>query len=323
MSIEEQTVGHADHAHGERHVREVLQRHRDQQQRQVRQVELGELAQRDRLLPRIAPAHQTHDTHVLQSWFAILALGPAVITFQPRMSLRDRISVIMVVEDADTERTVLPTASAVLGIQTSGRVRAEAGLLSIAGVTGVQDVARKYAYVGRTSSLLVRFTPQGAACLGVPTSELASRSIGLHEILPPARVDCMHERVLAARTAADRVAVVEDFLVQLPFTGDPLVAHALKLLASSSTRPIHIAEVSRLLGLSERQLERRFLQRVGVTPKRFATLRRFERAIASARTAPSLTAVALDAGYYDQSHFVREFRRFTGVSPGALLGMPR
>jgi AraC-like DNA-binding protein len=243
------------------------------------------------------------------------------------MSVRDRIAAIMVVEDADTERTVLPTAGAVLGIQTSGRVRAETGLLSIAGVTGVQNVARKYAYVGRTTSLLVRFTAQGAACLRVPASELASRSIGLHDILPPGRVDRMQERVLAARTVADRVAVVEDFLIQLPFAGDPLVAHALKLLASSpsttraacSTRPIHVAEVARLLGLSERQLERRFLERVGVTPKRFATLRRFERAVAFTRTAPSLTAVALDAGYYDQSHFIREFRRFTGVSPGALF----
>jgi AraC-like DNA-binding protein len=251
------------------------------------------------------------------------AFGPAVITFQPRMSLRDRISAIMLVEDADTERMVLPTASAVLGIQTSGRVRAETGLLSVAGVTGVQNVARKYAYVGKTTSLLVRFTPQGIACLGVPACQLASRNIGLHEILRPDRVERMHERMRAARTAADSVAVLEDFLAQLPFTGDPLVAQALKLVASSSTRPTGVAEVARLLGLSERQLERRFLERVGVTPKRFATLRRFERAIASASTTPSLTAVALDAGYYDQSHFIREFRRFTGVSPGTLLRTPR
>jgi AraC-like DNA-binding protein len=269
------------------------------------------------------PVHQADKTHVVQSPFGIQAFGPAVIAFQPRMSLRDRISAIMVVEDADTERTVLPTAGAVLGIQTSGRVRAETGLLTIAGVTGVQNVARTYTYVGRTSSLLVRFTPQGAACLGLPASELASRSIGLHEILRADRVDRMHEAVIAARTPADRVAVLEDFVAQLPFTGDSLVAEALKLVASSSTRAIRIAEVARLLGLSERQLERRFLERVGVTPKRFAMLRRFERAIASARTTPSLTAVALDAGYYDQSHFVREFRQFTGVSPGALLRTPR
>lgn len=252
----------------------------------------------------------------------MIQLVSAVTRFQPRAELRDRVASIEVILNADDEHTILPSSSAVLGVQVSGRVRGPSGLLSTAGVTGLQECARTYAYVGATTSLLVRFTPQGAACLGVPASTLTSRNVGLDDFLKPARVREMHERVGAAPNDAARVAALEDFLVALPFEDDPLVARALELVAPS-TGDVRVAVVARSLGLSERQLERRFLQRVGITPKRFATLLRFERALALARTAPSLTAAALDAGYYDQSHFIRDFRRFAGIAPGELLRVPR
>src|SRR5665213_303471 len=72
--------------------------------------------------------------------------------------------------------------------------------------------------------------------------------------------------------------------------------------------------------LSERQLERRFLLRVGMMPKRFARLARFERAVSLMDSASALAAVAQLAGYYDQSHFVREFRAFAGTAPAAWRG---
>jgi transcriptional regulator GlxA family with amidase domain len=198
-------------------------------------------------------------------------------------------------------------------------VRTGDGLLSVAGVTGIQQTARRYAYVGDTATILVRFTPQGAGCLGVPASELASRSVALDELLPPARAREAHERFLDAPGMVERVAVVEQLLRGLPFAPDPLVARALALIGPTAGEDASIAAVARSLGLSERQLERRFLLRVGITPKRFATLRRFERAVALAKTAPSLTSAALAAGYYDQSHFIRDFRRFTGTTPSDLL----
>jgi AraC-like DNA-binding protein len=77
--------------------------------------------------------------------------------------------------------------------------------------------------------------------------------------------------------------------------------------------------------MSERQLERRFLARVGVTPRSWATLRRFERAVALAAATPDapLTNVALDAGYYDQSHFIRDVRRRAGQRPTTLFRRAR
>ena len=184
----------------------------------------------------------------------------------------------------------------------------------MAGVTGIQSTAKRYSYDAKTGSLLVRFTPQGAACLGVPVAELSGRSIALDTILPRARVAEVLEQLGEASCAVTRIAVVERWLAELPYEDDPLVTRAVTLL-SEAHEEASVSAIAAALGVSERQFERRFLARVGVTPKRFATLRRFERALAQATTAPSLTAAALDAGYYDQSHFIRDFRRFAGSSP--------
>ena len=229
---------------------------------------------------------------------------------------------ISVVENAAAENLVLPSTSAVLGLQFRGRVRVGERPLSLAGVTGIQGAARRYTYVGDTGSVLVRFTPQGAACLGVPAGELSDRHVALEDLVAPARVAEASERLHAARDDRARVDVVEALLLELPFARDPLVTRAIDLLANAHDGAT-VAAIARALGTSERQFERRFAARVGLTPKRFARLRRFEHAVALARSTPSFSAVAQAAGYYDQSHFIRDFRGFVGVAPGAGLAVLR
>jgi AraC-like DNA-binding protein len=241
-----------------------------------------------------------------------------MLSFQPHEALRSRVLDIRVIESDGGETTVLPGAAAVLGFQYRGRVRGEAGLLSLAGVTGLASGPRRYTYEPHTASILVRFTPQGAACLGVPASELSGRSVPLDALLSPLRVHELSQRLLDASHLDERVALVQALLLELPFAPDRLVARAIARL--SPPRPPAIAEVARELDIGERQLERRFLARVGITPKRFATLRRFERALALAGSAPSLGQLAQQSGYYDQSHLIREFRAFAGAPPAKLLG---
>lgn len=243
--------------------------------------------------------------------------------FRPHPSLASRVHSIEIVEAGDRDVTVLPSASAVLGVQLRGRVRAGPHLLTTAGVTGIQQSARTYTYLGDTTSILVRFTPQGATCLGVPAAELSDRSVALDDLLPARRVRELGERLAAVASPADGVRLVEALLLELPAARDTLVARALDLLDPPAGAGASVAAVARALGVSERQLERRFLARVGVTPKGFATLRRFERAVEAARSSPSLAAAALQAGYYDQSHFIRDFRRFAGATPGEFLRASR
>jgi transcriptional regulator GlxA family with amidase domain len=107
----------------------------------------------------------------------------------------------------------------------------------------------------------------------------------------------------------------------LPAAPDPLVSRAIALLRAHRRwdGPL-VRHLVAELPTSERQLERRFERVVGLTPKRYAALLRFERAVAALRTGVALGTVAIEAGYYDQAHFNRDFRRFAGTTPTRLGG---
>jgi transcriptional regulator GlxA family with amidase domain len=79
-----------------------------------------------------------------------------------------------------------------------------------------------------------------------------------------------------------------------------------------------VAEVAARLGVQARQLERRFKLRVGLSPKYFARIRRFQRVFPEVEGAGWVEAAAA-CGYYDQAHLIRDFRAFAGEPPAALV----
>ena|SRR5580658_7472008 len=87
-----------------------------------------------------------------------------------------------------------------------------------------------------------------------------------------------------------------------------------------------ISSLSVRLGMSARQLQRRFISRVGYSPKMFQSVLRFQRLLnlfARASEPRNLAHAAADAGYCDQAHMTREVRRFAGESPGTLFAGAR
>lgn len=260
----------------------------------------------------------------------------SVRRYTPSPHLASRVAAIVVMENAAGEAPVLPVPGAVMGVQFRGRIHGEEGPLSQAGVTGIQAAVRRFVHPQVTGSVLVRFTSQGAASLGVPAEKLLNRSVSLEYVLGRARSAELCERLCEAPSDKARVRAVEHFLMSLPFASDRLVVHATGLL--SQPNPLSVADTAAQLGVSERQLERRFRGRVGVSPKQFARLARFERAMMIAKTplpatswvsddaseqAPSLAMIAQRAGYYDQSHLVRDVREFAQVTPRQLFSRPR
>lgn len=152
--------------------------------------------------------------------------------------------------------------------------------------------------------------------LGVPADELAERHTSLEDLWGRA-ARTMRERLALAGPADRQLDLFESLLAaRLPRIRalHPAVAEALaRFDPSDDVR----AMVSRS-GYSHRRFAVLFRRAVGLVPKRFARVRRFQVALerVAAQPAASWTDLALAAGYSDQSHFNRDFREFSGVSPG-------
>lgn len=76
------------------------------------------------------------------------------------------------------------------------------------------------------------------------------------------------------------------------------------------------AAISKIYGLSERYTQKLFLDMVGIAPSAFFSVHRFNKSLQLVLSSnQQLTSIAYDCGYYDQAHFIREFRKFTGITP--------
>ncbi|MGH9662021.1 MAG: helix-turn-helix domain-containing protein, partial [Bryobacteraceae bacterium] len=126
------------------------------------------------------------------------------------------------------------------------------------------------------------------------------------------------ERIAEAASDRARAAIVERMLRPAPPQPAGAIDHALARIEIAAA-PGGVARLARETGMSERQLERAFADRVGISPKLLARIDRFQRALRAVEEAGvSGAAVAADLGYYDQAHLIRDFREFTGSTPSRL-----
>jgi AraC-like DNA-binding protein len=167
----------------------------------------------------------------------------------------------------------------------------------------------------------VRFRP-GAAIdlLGVPAHELRDADVSVSDVWGR-RGRSLDARLAAASTSSEAVRALEAELVsRLGSAGAPdrRVGHAVHVLRVAGGE-LPIPAVGASVGVSERQLERLFEERVGYGPKLFARIVRLQRSTASiaARSGSmaSWASLAAECGYADQAHLIREFRALTGVTP--------
>ena len=133
----------------------------------------------------------------------------------------------------------------------------------------------------------------------------------------------LRERLLNTPGIAARFELLENYLrgrLNRARPLDPGLAWAADQLASSAGE-IRVGALNGCMGLSRRQFIERFRRQVGFSPKLFARILRFDRAVAEVRTMSRVawTEIAYRCGYYDQAHFNRDFRLFTGATPGEFL----
>ena len=181
----------------------------------------------------------------------------------------------------------------------------------------ILDTAQQVALIG------VQFRPGGAASmLGISASELRNTNVAL-DVLWGADAHDLRDRMLTARTPEARFHALEAALMaRLARHAPPHPAVTYALRAFHAVPQMRtVAEVANRVSLSSRRFIQVFSEAVGLPPKTYCRVRRFQAALRTiSRGEPiSWAHLAASCGYYDQAHFIHDFRAFSGLPPSAYL----
>jgi AraC-like DNA-binding protein len=174
---------------------------------------------------------------------------------------------------------------------------------------------------GRASGIHIDLAPTAAYSLfGIPLHELTDRTVALEDVLDEPD---LAERLHDAPGWEARFALLDELLHRRLRAAAPPsegVVHAWRRLRESGGR-VRIGSLAAELGWSRARIVARFREQVGLPPKAVARIIRFERARAAAEASerPDWTRIALEFGYYDQSHLINDFRAVTGRTPTTFL----
>lgn len=234
--------------------------------------------------------------------------------FEPGDLLRPYIRYFVISEsEQGGDYKVLPDTSLVMGFQYKGNLTPEpgkkAGALSGYGATDLQDQYRIFKSSDNVGSVLVYFNETGASYFFKnPVNELFSEGIALDNFVCQSRLNHIHEQLCEAQSDIQRIVIVENFLLTMykHSDTDQLVKNALKLIYATKGN-IRMKQLAQELHTSQSPLEKRFRNIIGATPKKFASIVRFQAIANELSSMGSLTNAAYQAGYYDQAHFIKDF----------------
>ncbi len=171
----------------------------------------------------------------------------------------------------------------------------------------------------------VSFAPGSAgAFLGIPIHQLTDRICDLRELWGPEAGELL-DRLREAATPTARAALLDAVLLRKRArarTSDPVLAAGVELIRSHGGR-LSMRALADELEVSERRLERLFLAGVGVSPKKLSRIARLhtvlERLARPSASQPSWGALAVELGFADQAHMIREFRSLAGTTPAGFV----
>ena len=220
----------------------------------------------------------------------------------------------------DSSYSTLPDGCPGIVIQLpTALIDSSGAQIPVAFVYGQTIQQRTFHTTAGTRTLGVVLEPGALrALLDLDAHILTDDCLDLSELLP-ADSDFL-ERMATRKKPTAQIAMLEDFLRRLlrkrRIYEEWRTLRTAYNLISEDAKLRSIAEIRSELGISERSLERRFRQRVGVSPRLYGRIVRFQSAMNYMRAgAADFTALAHNSHYSDQSHFIREFKEFAGTTP--------
>ncbi|HWV28948.1 MAG TPA: helix-turn-helix domain-containing protein [Dyadobacter sp.] len=190
---------------------------------------------------------------------------------------------------------------------------------------GQLDTYRNVCVKGKIRLLIAVLHPFGAAALfKIPASELRNQIIGCADCFG-ANFESVSDQIASSPAIHDKIRAAEHFLLsrlQNPTHDNTLVTNTIDIIHSQNGL-ISVAQLTMLTGATERQLQRKFEEQIGISPKRYAGITRMQYALRMLRKKPahsSLAGIACEAGFFDQAHLIREMKKLSGLTPGQYLG---
>ncbi len=177
---------------------------------------------------------------------------------------------------------------------------------------------------GATGIFSVRFHPYGFVPFAtLPIKDMENRAVPLAELFGSDGM-AIEQQILNASTTAERIERIEAFLLSRlanPNTIDQIIKSTIDTMLTANGQ-ISINELSRLTNINRRQLERKFAAAIGLSPKQLSKTIRLQATLNMLldKKFTSLTALAYAGEYYDQAHFIRDFKEFTGLTPKEFYG---
>ena len=245
--------------------------------------------------------------------------------YVPTDWLRPFVRAFLLIEsDEGIANRVLPDTAMVMAFRYKGLVfdaQGQQNPLSSSVLTGLQPASRLLTYANHTATLLVLFRESGAgAFFREPLHELFGGSLPLNTLMPARELAEVEDRLAGASDNRGRINIIEQFLhskLKWP-SPDPLLIHAVATIqADQGSTVIH--QLAQSLHISQDAFEKRFRRSVGTAPKQFARIVRFRHLIRIHQSGQHLTDLAYEGNYFDQAHFIKDFRSFTGQTPQAFF----
>ena len=172
---------------------------------------------------------------------------------------------------------------------------------------------------GKTGLIAVRLSALGAYhFLGIPMKEIVNAETGSRNLWRDIASE-IEEKVFFAQNTQQRSQIIQHYL-QLQLSRNGYIHKGIEFCVNQIRQTkgqISVDALADKVGISNRQLVRRFNKCIGLSPKEFIRITKFISSLDRMNFAKnqSLTEIAVDSGYYDQAHFIHDFKEFSGMTP--------
>src|SRR5688572_26603987 len=178
--------------------------------------------------------------------------------------------------------------------------------------------------IGYVNSFAIRFYPYGfASFVRTPIKKLANKETPITSLFGEKRSKELVQKIIQAQDTKERIEIIEGFFLDM--LNDKTVIDGIvkttidTILLTKGGSPINTILKNNLS--KRRQLERKFIKQIGISPKQLGKVVRLQTALKMLlnQQSESLTKIAYESEYYDQAHFIKDFKEFTGTNPKDFL----